>query len=696
MCTYLIDSCINSSDIAFPHIYTNCKRSVPFWNEEVKSLRETSLFWHFLWKECGKPNTGHVNMIMKATRANYHRAVKVLKRNKKANSLERFAANVCNSTDRDFWTEIKKIDTVHTNVSDVVDNVHGPSNICDVFAAKYKELFTSVPTSDKDILKIKQTLDSTISEDFLFSSCNVPTVIKCFNKLKLVKSGGPENSNSNHFVYAPTQFYVMFSIMLRSMLIHGFTPNDLLASVIISIPKDNKGNLTDSNNYRGISLCCALCKVVDLFILEACGDKLTFSDYQYAFKRKSSTVMCTLILKETVDYYLSNNSNVYACMLDARKAFDRLHYGKLFNILLKRNIPSIVLRLLLDSYCHHVLFIKWDQHLSEPIYPKNGVKQGAILSTVLFNVYIDELLLQLHDSEIGCFIGQKYLGTLCYADDVTLLCPSISGLQKMLNLCADYALEYHLLFNDTKTVCIGFGCNELPSRCVYLGTKPLTWVSSVKHLGNTLTNLRTDVDDIKIKTGIFISQVNTLIAKFGHLQSEIISKLFNNYCGSFYGSQTWDLSCKQLNKLCTSWRIALRKIWKLPYMCHSRFLPIVNNCLCIDEQLMCRFIRLFICMLHNNNQIVKYIAHRALSCINGTLGTNVRTITTLFPMFDPFFHTVNSLRSMMYTSNKYNDILVCSNASIIRECCKIRDNLLFVNNFENADICYILNDICIN
>ena len=94
----------------------------------------------------------------------------------------------------------------------------------------------------------------------------------------------------------------------------------------------------------------------------------------------------------------------------------------------------------------------------------------------------------------------------------------------LLNLCAEYVLEYHLLFNDTKTVCISFGCIELPSRCVCLGTKPLTWVSSLKHLGNTLTNLCTDVDDIKIKTGIFISQVNTLIAKFGHLQNVIISK----------------------------------------------------------------------------------------------------------------------------------------------------------------------------
>ena len=132
-----------------------------------------------------------------------------------------------------------------------------------------------------------QTLDSTLSEDFLFSSCNVPNVIKCLNKLKLEKCGSPENSNSNHFYMHQPRLYVVFSI------IHGYTPNDLLASVIISVPEDNKGNLRDSNNYRRISLCSASCKAVDLFILVTCGDKLTSSDYQYAFKRKSSTVICT-------------------------------------------------------------------------------------------------------------------------------------------------------------------------------------------------------------------------------------------------------------------------------------------------------------------------------------------------------------------------------------------------------------------
>ena len=124
--------------------------------------------------------------------------------------------------------------------------------------------------------------------------------------------------------------------------------------------------------YRRISPCSASCKAVDLFILVTCADKLTSSDYQYAF-----TVMCTLILKETVDYCLSNNSNVHACMLDARKAFDRLHYGKLFNILLERNSPSIVSRLLLiltTTMCYSLNGIS----ICQSQFIQKGVKQGAI------------------------------------------------------------------------------------------------------------------------------------------------------------------------------------------------------------------------------------------------------------------------------------------------------------------------------
>ena len=46
--------------------------------------------------------------------------------------------------------------------------------------------------------------------------------------------------------------------------------------------------------------------------------------------------MYTAVFKDTGSHFLENGSNVYACLLDASSAFDRVHYGKLFDVLMKR------------------------------------------------------------------------------------------------------------------------------------------------------------------------------------------------------------------------------------------------------------------------------------------------------------------------------------------------------------------------
>ena len=63
---------------------------------------------------------------------------------------------------------------------------------------------------------------------------------------------------------------------------------------------------------------------------------------QFGFKRGHSTVMCSLIFKEIVDHYLHHGSNVYSCLLDASKVFDRVHYGTLFRLLLKKMFPDVL------------------------------------------------------------------------------------------------------------------------------------------------------------------------------------------------------------------------------------------------------------------------------------------------------------------------------------------------------------------
>ena len=48
--------------------------------------------------------------------------------------------------------------------------------------------------------------------------------------------------------------------------------------------------------------------------------------------------------------HTNNKSNVYSCLLDASNAFDLVHFGKLFRILLSTNIPRCIIRLIIDSY----------------------------------------------------------------------------------------------------------------------------------------------------------------------------------------------------------------------------------------------------------------------------------------------------------------------------------------------------------
>ena len=143
------------------------------------------------------------------------------------------------------------------------------------------------------------------------------------------------------------------------MFVHGYTPSCVLEAVICSIPKDLRGDLCSSNNYRGIALCSALCKLIDLIVIDKYGDKLITSDLQFAFKGEHSTTMFTTVLKEIASYYNSRKSDVYLCMLDASKAFDRVHYGKLFALLQSRKLPAIVIRLLLDMYTSQRMCTSW-------------------------------------------------------------------------------------------------------------------------------------------------------------------------------------------------------------------------------------------------------------------------------------------------------------------------------------------------
>jgi len=195
-----------------------------------------------------------------------------------------------------------------------------------------------------------------------------------------------------------------------------------------------------------------------------------------------------MVLKEVIAYY-STHGSLYCTMLDATKAFDRVDYCWLFRELLDKDFTREYLRLMLNMYTNHVTRVSWNGICSAVFLIKNGVKQGGVISPVLFCIYIDKLLDQLRTSGSGCFIGKVFLGALAYADDIVLVAPTHRAMQNMLAICDKLADEYNVVFNAKKSKCLYITSCVKQSRLLSaqpqftIGGNVIEFVDKWPHLG---------------------------------------------------------------------------------------------------------------------------------------------------------------------------------------------------------------------
>ena len=80
------------------------------------------------------------------------------------------------------------------------------------------------------------------------------------------------------------------------------------------------------------------------------------------------------------------------------------------------------------SYCNQRMRVRWNSSNSREFLLSNGVKQGGVLSPLLFSVYLDDLLCELRQANVGCHMNGYFVGAVIYADDITLLGPTRSSI----------------------------------------------------------------------------------------------------------------------------------------------------------------------------------------------------------------------------------------------------------------------------
>ena len=184
--------------------------------------------------------------------------------------------------------------------------------------------------------------------------------------------------------------------------------------------------------------------------------------------------------------------------------------------------------------------VRWNNSLSHLFSVTNGVRQGGVLSPILFTVYLDDLFSSLKSLGIGCHWDGLFVGAVSYADDIALPVPSPSALRLMLKHCEEFAISRGLSFNASKTQLIRFGTqpSHLCPAIISFSGVSLPFTDTVVHLGHTLSFDNSDTADILFKARDLVRKANLMLHTFSAADPLVKSCLFKFYCLSLYACGT--------------------------------------------------------------------------------------------------------------------------------------------------------------
>ena len=402
--------------------------------------------------------------------------------------------------------------------------------------------------------------------------------------------------------------------------------------------------------------------------------------------------MCSTLLVETVEYYVSNNSTVYVLLIDASKAFDRLCHSKLFEVLETYNVCPLVRRLLYNIYSRSEMHVQWNSTQPPPFSLNNGVKQGGVLSPILFSIYIDSLLQKLKESGLGCHVGRTFAGAFGYADDLALISPSLSGLRQMIKICEKYAIEYSIVFNPVKSKLMCFNSVSPDKPYITLCGKPVDVVDNDLHLGNRIyNNIYTQCSNSMISD--FYRRSNQVKANFRMCDSFTLSNLHSTFCNNFYGIELYNFNKAPLLNVYTARRKCMRVIFCLPNTTHNYIIS--NLDYNIMERLDRRLVKFIYNLMHTNNSTVQSIINSKLLLYpNSVLSENYKYLMSKYKLSHLYWNLslIHVLNKIKFPPLSVYESSVCNT---VRELCQIRDNLYSCDiDIDMTDITAMLNEVC--
>lgn len=519
-----------------PSTASNARKPVPGWNELVQpyKTRADDCFW--AWKCDGRKRVGTCHDDMVRSRSQFKLALRYAKSEAEIIANGKLAQSLSQKTTKNFFSAVNKKLKTKLPPATRLDDANGPTEIATRWRTTYSELFDAEQTSDIDDVVIDHIDNFSLDE-----------VVSAIDQLKLGK-GSADDISAEYWRNASQLAKVHLSLFINGFVQHQFVPSAIADFRISPIVKSSTGDLESSSNYRPIAIASAISKLIEKLILNRIDPLIesTLTENQFGYRPGLGTDLAVFSLQQTVEYYRSHNSPVVLCFLDASKAFDRVPWTKMFELLRQENIPEVYIRFLASWYRSQRAAVQWDSVISENFRTKRGVRQGSLCSPKIFNLIMSVLSKRLNQTRVGCFINGQCLNHFAYADDYVLIAPCVAAINELLGTCEKFAREYDLIFNALKTKAVycrptnSGAILEEALQPVTLAGRRVDFVNQHPYLGYVISNDCSDnlaIDHVKKKmhaTG------NMLINRFKNCDDEVKSALFKTFVNSLlYLLQLW-------------------------------------------------------------------------------------------------------------------------------------------------------------
>ena len=561
----IVDSLLQASSISVRKVKHNFYKY--WWDEELAALKQASIDSFKLWTAVGKPRAGCEFLAMKRAKYAYKLAIK----NKEVSSKDAFTNSLnealLHKNMDSFWRSWRsKFGT--EKQSTVVDGCSEELSIANKFATIFQTVCMPNSPARHDVLKTKfqSQFDSYCGEQST-TCCTVELIDDCIRRVKRGRAAGHDHLTVEHLLYAHPILLTFLTILFNILKLHGTVPHDFCKGIIIPLIKNSDGDKSSSDNYRGITLSPVLSKVFELVLLNDVKSYLTSDKLQFGFKQDSSCAHAIFTMRSVVEHYCNSGSTVAVCALDIAKAFDRVDHYALLSLLIDRKVPKYFIRIMLKWFQYSIASVRWGGALSAVFDVLAGVRQGGLLSPLLFSVYMDVLINRLRRFGFGCYLANCYFGCLVYADDIILLSHSVNAMRIMLNVCEQFALDFDMKFNTQKSVVMRIG-ERCDVTCAHLTLdgKELIFVRSLKYLGVHLVAgkcFSCCVKNVRMK---FYRTFNAIYYRSKGVNTELVTlHLFKSYCLPFilYGTEAVPLNKTALRRLDDCIKLAVAKIFNV-------------------------------------------------------------------------------------------------------------------------------------